>query len=254
MNFGNKNQRMTLKEVAQMFNYSQNSIYKNFKQTAAAIKKKYNIQLIKCQCADGTFYCINQHTQAISLYEQKNNLPITLESLSFESYQFIIFLALSASPQGVFRGTRPQLLKYVGIKSNKKNIQILNQVFKSLEKRQYIGLEEDQEYIILYLRTKLEQEYSISINMLRQCRRIADQNHKNFSKFSQLIRVWEAVRICEQNQPFTYAQLSQMTGLSYKQIRDIKRLLEQNDAFISTRAGSYFKCLGMNVQLNGFFN
>ena len=44
-----------------------------------------------------------------------------------------------------------------------------------------------------------------------------------------------------------------MTGLSYKQIRDVKRLLEQNDAFITNRAGSYFNCLGMNVDLNGFY-
>lgn len=45
-----------------------------------------------------------------------------------------------------------------------------------------------------------------------------------------------------------------MTGLSYKQIRDVKKLLETNDIFISNRAGSYWKCLGMNVDLNVFYD
>jgi len=90
--------------------------------------------------------------------------------------------------------------------------------------------------------------------MLRESRRIADENHKNFNKIPQLVKVWEAIRICYENQPFTYAEISNMTGLSYKQIRDVKRLLESNDAFKTSRAGSYFLCEGMKVDLNAFIN
>ena len=90
--------------------------------------------------------------------------------------------------------------------------------------------------------------------MMRECQRIANENHKSFNKIPQLIQVWEAIKICQKNQPFTYADLVELTGLSYKQIRDVKRLLEQNDAFVSSRAGSYFQCLGMNVELNAFFD
>ena len=88
---------------------------------------------------------------------------------------------------------------------------------------------------------------------MRECQRIADENHKNFNKIPQLMQVWEAVRICEENQPFTYADLANITGLSYKQIRDVRRLLESNDAFKTSRAGSYFLNMGSNVELNGFF-
>lgn len=112
---------------------------------------------------------------------------------------------------------------------------------------------EDEDFIILYLRAKVENQYFISIDMMRECQRIADENHKNFNKIPQLMQVWEAIRICEENQPFTYADLAKLTGLSYKQIRDVKRLLEKNNAFITNRAGSYFQCLGMNVDLNGFY-
>ena len=245
---------MTAKEICELFGCSESSLKTNFIRTAASLKKKYNVDIIRCEKDGHRYYQIFEDTRALTIYNEVNDIPITIESLSFEAYQFYVFLALAASSQGVYRGRREDLLKYVGIKSTKKNIEILNKVIESLVKKDFIVFHEDEDIIILYLRARLEKQHSISINMMRECQRIADENHKSFNKIPQLLQVWEAVRICEENQPFTYADLAKMTGLSYKQIRDVKRLLEQNDAFITNRAGSYFKCLGMNVELNGFFN
>ena len=246
---------MTAKEVAEMFGYSESSLKTNFNRTAASIKKKYNVDIIKCQKDGKKYYQIFEDDErALTIYNQINDIPISIESLSFEAYQFFIFLTLASSSQGVYRGRRNQLLKYVGIKPTKKNIQILNQVIQSLVKKDCIVFHEDEDFIIIYLKAKLEKQYYVSIDMLRECQRIADENHKSFNKIPQLMQVWEAVRICQENQPFTYADLAKITGLSYKQIRDVKRLLEKNNAFITNRAGSYFECLGMNVDLNGFLN
>ena len=245
---------MTAKEICELFGCSESSLKTNFIRTAASLKKKYNVDIIRCEKDGRRYYQIFEDTRALTIYNEVNDIPITIESLSFEAYQFYVFLALAASSQGVYRGRREDLLKYVGIKSTKKNIETLNKVIESLVKKDFIVFHEDEDIIILYLRARLEKQHSISINMMRECQRIADENHKNSNKIPQLLQVWEAVRICEENQPFTYADLAKMTGLSYKQIRDVKRLLEQNDAFITNRAGSYFKCLGMNVELNGFFN
>ena len=245
---------MTIEEIVEMFGYSQNSIKKNFKRTAEAIKKKYNIDLVKCTTKDGTRYQIFEDTRALTIYQETDDIFITLESLSYEEYEFYIFLAVAASPFGAFRGKREDLLKYIGIKDNKKNIQILNKVLDFLVEKECIGYDEDGDYIIVYLRSHLENKYPVKIDMLRESRRIADENHKNFNKIPQLMQVWEAVRICEENQPFTYADLAKMTGLSYKQIRDVKRLLESNDVFKTSRAGSYFLCEGMKVDLNAFIN
>lgn len=247
-------QLMTAKQIAEMFGYSENSIKSNFRRTAAAIKKKYNVDVVKCQKDGEKFYQLFEDTRALTIYNEEGDIPISLESLSFEAYQFFVFLTLAASPQGVFRGRRQDLLKYIGIKGNKKNIQTLNKVIESLVKREYIQFHEDEDVIILYLRTRVENEHFIKVNMLRESQRIADENHKNFNKLAQLIQVWQAISICEKNQPFTYADLAKITGLSYRQIRDVKRLLEQNDIFMINRAGSYFECLGMNVDLNKFFN
>ena len=247
---------MTVKQVAEMFNYSQNSIQKNFKKTATAIKKKYNIDLVKCKTLEGVRYQIFEDSdkRALTIYQETEDIFITLESLSYKEYEFYIFLAIAASPFGVFRGKREDLLKYVGIKSNKGNIQILNEVLNNLVKKECIYYQEDKDYIIAYLRANLENKYPIKINMLRQSQRIANQNNKNFNKVLQLVKVWEAIRICYQNQPFTYAEISRITGLSYKQIRDVKKLLESNNMFKTSRAGSYFLCEGMKVDLNAFIN
>lgn len=252
----NLKQLMTAKQVCQMFGCSQSSLKTNFTRTAASIKKKYSVDIIKCIKGNKqVFYQIfeEEDKRALTIYKEQGDIAVSLESLSFEAYQFFVFLVLSASPQGVFRGKRQELLKYIGVKANKKNIQTLNKVIQSLIERDYIFFHQDEDFIILYLKAKIENQYSISINMMRECQRIADENNKHFNKIPQLMQVWEAIRICQKNQPFTYADLANLTGLSYKQVRDVKRLLEQNDAFISKRAGSYFKCLGMNVQLNGFY-
>lgn len=244
---------MTAKQVAEIFGYSENSIKTNFSRTAASIKKKYNVDVIKCEKDGEKYYQLFEDTRAITIYNEIEDIPVSIESLSFEAYEFFVFLAITASSQGVYRGRREDLLKYVGIKPNKKNIQILNKVIQSLVEKECIIFHEDEEFIILYLKAKMEKQYSVSVDMLRECQKIADENHKNFNKIPQLIQVWEAVKICEENQPFTYADLAKITGLSYKQIRDVKRLLEQNNAFLTTRAGSYFECLGMNVDLNAYY-
>ena len=245
---------MTIEEVVEMFGYSQNSIKKSFKRTAEAIKKKYNIDLIKCTTKDGIRYQIFEDKRALTIYQETDDIFITLESLSYEEYEFYIFLAIAASPFSAFRGKRQDLLKYIGIKVNKKNIEMLNSILKILVEKECIGFQEDEDFIILYLRSHLENKYPIKVNMLRESQKIVDENHKNFNKIPQLVKVWEAIRICYENQPFTYAEISNMTGLSYKQIRDVKRLLEQNDVFKTSRAGSYFLCEGMKVDLNAFVN
>ena len=251
----NKREMLSAKDVAEMFNYSQSTIKNSFKRVATAIKKKYNVDLIKSKDKDGkVFYQIfEDETRALTIYQETEDIYITLESLSYELYEFYIFLAIAASPQGVFRGKREDLLKYVGIKNNKKNIEMLDSVLNSLVKKECLNFHQDEDFVIIYLKGSLENEYPVRIDMLRESQRIADENNKHFNKIPQLVKVWEAIRICYENQPFTYKEIAEMTGLSYKQIRDVKQLLESNDVFKTSRAGSYFLCEGMNVDLNGFF-
>lgn len=252
--FSDIKELMTAKEAAELFGYKESTLENSFKRTAASIKKKYNVDLVRCEKEDGIFYQIFEDSRALTIYNEIEDIPITLESLSYEEWEFYVFLAIAASPFGAYRGRREDLLKYIGIKSNKKNIEMLNSVLEALVKKDCIKYTEDEDFIIVYLRSNLENNYSIKIDMLRESQRIADENHKNFNKIPQLVKVWKAIQICYEHQPFTYMEISKITGLSYKQIRDVKRLLESNDVFKTSRAGSYFLCKGMNVDLNAFIN
>jgi predicted transcriptional regulator len=245
---------MTAKEICEMFGCSEISLQKNFNRTAASIKKKYNVDIIKCDKSGERYYQIFETApRAITIYNETEDIWISQEMLSYEAYEFFTLLAIAASPFGVYRGKREDLLKYIGIKVNKKNLDTLEEVIKVLVDKEKIGFVEDDGFVILYLSGKLENACPVKIQILKESQRIADENHKSFSKIPQLIKVWQAIIECEKNQPFTYADLANLTGLSYKQIRDVKRLLEQNDIFLTSRAGSYFQCLGMNVDFNAFF-
>lgn len=251
-------QLLTVEQVSQMFGYIPNSFINQFSRTAKAIEKKFNVVLAKVTTTQGVRYYLqqpeNDKNSELSIYTTKNKLYITEQSLQFETYQFFVFLTvIAATTYGVYRGTKNDLLKFIGLKSTKKNIELLTAAIQSLVKKGYIQEVKDEDYEILFIKREIEKKINISVTMLQECRRIVEQNNKQFKKLSQLIQVWEAVRLCEQHQPFTYAELQKITGLSYYQIREIKKLLETNNVFISSRAGSYLKCLGMNVDLNVFY-
>ena len=253
-------QLLTAKEVAQLFGYSQSTITKSFKRVAASIKKKYNVSLFECKGDDEKkYYQIYEDTsnRAVTIYNQSDDLdiPITIESLGFEAYQLFVFLVLSASPQGVFRGTRKDLLKYVGIEPTKKAVETLDDVIKTLVDKDYICFHEDEEFIIIYLKAKIQKEYLINIKMLRTCQQIAKENHKNFNKIGQLLRVWKAMIVLIQkgNNPFTYQDLKKITHLSYSQIRDVRKLLQQGQYILLERSGPYQFCKGNDGTVNAYY-
>lgn len=54
---------------------------------------------------------------------------------------------------------------------------------------------------------------------------------------------------------FKREDLVAVTGLSVYQVTESKKLLEQNEIFRTTKVYlDYQTCLGLNVELNGFYN
>lgn len=62
------------------------------------------------------------------------------------------------TPQAIFRGTREDFLKYVGISKSKKKIKNLDIVLEDLAKKDFIGFDIDEDYIIVYVRRRVEKE------------------------------------------------------------------------------------------------
>ena len=60
---------------------------------------------------------------------------------------------------------------------------------------------------------------SAGISAVAINRNIAKKNNKTFDKAIQLMKVWLAIQICYEDQPFTSARLEELTNLSAYQIR-----------------------------------
>lgn len=244
---------MTVEQVSERYGYSITSIQKNFPRTAAAIEKKYGVTLIKCKKKGKTYYQIDDH-RAETMYDQSKKLiNVEKKTLKLVDYQFFSFLGILMTPQGVFRGTRKDFLKYVGIPVNKKNLSMLDEVLKDLFERKYIMFDIDEDYIIVYVKRKVEKELQVGLNMLKHCRDIAKKYHKDNVKIAQLAKVWLAMQMCLENPPFTYKDISALTGLSIYQIKDIKKMLVKDEVFKLSRVGTYMCNMGWDGDESGFF-
>ena len=110
---------LTAEQISEMFGYSIDSLKKNFSRIVASIKKKYGIILSKTKVDKKIFYLIvKEDSRALTIYDETENIAITIESLSLQALEFLIFLTLAASFNGTYRGTKENLLKYIAFYAN----------------------------------------------------------------------------------------------------------------------------------------
>ena len=252
------NVKMTAQQVAERFNYSLNSIKKNFKRTQQAIKKKYNVEIIKCQGIDGTYYMISDERALTMFDEIKNELYIPLESLKIENFIFYILVGIAATPQGVFRGTRKELLKYIGVAANQKNEELVDKALNLWADLKIIIFDIDEDIITAHMKKSFENTTIMSVQMLQESQRIIKENHKQNIKIPQLLKVWQAHRLCMKSQPFTIDDIQKYIDLSKDQIKQGRKLLQENNILKLTSAilsdGDIVISRGTNVEYNGIYD
>lgn len=257
MNSNSINIKMTAEQVAASFGYSLTSVKTKFKRTQQAIKKKYGVQLIKCQGLQGTYYIISDERAKTMFDEVKNELYVPIETLKMDALACFTVLGVAATPQGVFRGTKKQFLDYIGLSHNNKNIELLNQVLDTFTNVQGSPLlyQQDQDYIIIYIERQFEKQRIITIKMLRACKQLVQKNNKQTMKIIQLWKVWEAYRINEQNgvKPLTNKNLQEYIDLSIKQIGDARKILEKENLINTIRVGTAIQCYGHDYSTSAYY-
>ena len=72
--------------------------------------------------------------------------------------------------------------------------------------------------------------------MLQECQRIVKENHKQNIKIPQLLKIWQAHRLCAKSQPFTLDDIQKYIDLSKGQIKQGRRLLQENNILKLTAA------------------
>lgn len=251
------NIKMTAQQVAERFGYSLASVQTKFKRTQQSIKKKFGVEVIKCQGLQGTYYMISDERALTMFDEVKNELYIPLESLKIENFILYVLIGIAATPQGTFRGTRKEFLKYMGVAASQKNEELFDKALILLMNLNIIIFDIDEDIITAHMKKAFENITVIPNQMLKQCQRIIQENHKQNIKIVQLVKIWQAHRLCEKNQPFTLDDIQHYIDLSKDQIKDGRKLLQQSDIFKLSAAmlqGQINHRVGTNIQLNGIYD
>lgn len=180
-----------------------------------------------------------------------------LDSLKAEDFAFYVLVGIAATPQGVFRGTRKDLLRYMGVAASSKNEKLISPTLLLWKKLNIIDFKPDGDKIVIFIKRDFEKAEIIPIQMLKECQRIIKEQHKQTIKIAQLIKVWQAHRICEKNQPFTIEDIKKYVNLSNYQIKDARKMLVNSDIFNlnAAMAPGISNCrIGTNVELNGIYD
>ena len=249
---------MTLQEVCEKFNISESSVKTNFTRTQKKLLKQ-NVKLIKVGRGDAATYEIEilSDNRAMTLYQEvKEDIVLTNESIEFPNWEFLVFLAIVSTPMVVFSGSYKEFLDYVQVKPTEANITALKEALENLLDKDiinYIIDKTDNNYFIAGIYQKVKEDMKIGVGMVQECKRLQEKYNKK--SFVPLLKTWLGVQMLIDNQPFTIKDLMATTGLTEYAVKESHRILKESDIYKTSKAyKDMHKCIGMNTELNGFYN
>lgn len=252
-NLKKESEYMTITELSAKYQVAESSIKNAFPRTQASILKKYGVKIVKEGRGTNAQYYeeLLDDQRALTMYEEtKGSVMINSEQLSMVNWDFHVFLSIITTPMLVFRGSYADFLHYAQIPVCEKNIQELKEALEHLVARDYISYQIDKtnsNYFVAALWYQTEKDMEIGIEMVRTCKQLADSYHKR--SWVPLLKTWLGVQMMSQHQPYTVAELAQVTGLSDYTIRESTKILGDCAVFQTSRAyASYQKCIGTNVE------
>ena len=250
--------KITLEQLSQVYNYSKSTIETKFNQVAKSFRKKYNLDLVRCRNLQGVYYEITP-LRDLNIYStEKEELYIPFDSIKMNDLVCLIIIGIAATQYYVFKGTREEFLKHLGLVNNKRNMRLLEEALKEYSNKQGQPLlfSQDGSRIIVSFEEQFEKGQIITLNMLKKCKQIVEKYNKQALKVIQLLKVWQAYRINQYYKvnPLTDKDLKKYVDLSQSQITDAKKLLQKENVIIINRKGSYNVCQGSEFTINLFFD
>lgn len=254
------NSAMTRKELSERYDISEKTIQNQFSRAKTTLLKRYNLILTKTGRGEKTDYQVEVNTddnvRALTMIkESKREIMMTEKGFSnLLDFNFLVFLAICTTPMGTFYGSYEDFLDYVQLKKTKVNIQNLKESLDMLAAEQYIEYVVDKtntNYFNVFIFKRTRETMAISLDMVERCQRLADKNNKR--SWVPLLKTWIGVQYMYDKQPFTMQELCSLTGLTPYQLRESKKILEEDSLFITSRAYiDYTTCIGTNVELTPF--
>jgi hypothetical protein len=168
----------------------------------------------------------------------------------------MVFLAIVTTPMIVFRGSYKDFLDYVQVKNTDANIIHLKEALTALAARDIISYMIDKtnnNYFVATIYRKVEEDMKIGIDMVKECKKLQEKYKKQ--SFVPLLKTWLGVQMLIENQPYTVKDLMLIAGLSEYAVKESHRILRESNIYKSSKAyKSINHCVGMNTELNGFYN
>lgn len=255
------NNAMTREELCKQYNLSEDAVKNKIGRTKQKLLKEYNLVLTKTGRGDKADYQVTfaeggDKRASTMLKEEKRDVMIAENSFSsLVDFNFMVFLAICTTPMGTFYGSYEDFLDYVEVKKSKYNLDNLKEALTMLSAAEYIEYIVDKtnnNYFNAFLFKRTRDDMAISLDMAERCQRLAKENDKK--SWVPLLKTWIGVQYMYDKQPFTMAELCNITGLSPYQVRESKKVLEKDELFTTSRAYvSYKRCIGSNVELNGIY-
>ena len=250
---------MTRKELCELYDLNESSVKNNFGRVVNLMLKKHNMILTKTGRGDKVDYQVESagDRRAITMMqEEKREVMIANKSFAnLLDFNFMVFLAICTTPMGTFYGSYEDFLDYVQVKKSKNNVTLLKDALIDLSAGEYIEYiidKTNENYFNAFLFKKTRDEMAISLDMAERCQKLADKYNKK--SWIPLLKTWIGVQYMYDKQPFTMKELCDLTGLSVYQVRESKKVLEQDNLFVTSKAyAMYNRCIGSNVDLNGIY-
>lgn len=251
---------MSLEELCKKYNISQSSVLTKFKRTQESILKKYGVNIVKVGRGVAAEYMesLDNNSRAMTLYKEEGNtlFYIDAEIIGLEIWEFMILVVLLVKPELVFRGTYKILAGYLDKKATPANLGAIKQAIENLKNKGHILFAEDTDgYFIIGLRRQAEKKIvDLQLDVIKKCHEIAEINHKK--DWVPLTKIIAAAIYLKNKEPYTVEDIKKLTGLTEYNIRESKKLLQENNLVIyhkeSVSDGEDIYCIGSSADINGF--
>lgn len=242
---------MTAKEVSEILNIKESTLMQQFKRTQQTLFNK-GIKLEKIGRGQSATYTID-YLRAITMFDEEGVRDLNLSSMQLISWDMLVLLGVLSTPMYVFRGTEEQFLNYIGIRNTSDNREKLRETFKELSAADYFFEVPDEDVVTLSLKRKKEKEMGLSLDMIRECKRIAAQH--NMRDWIPLLKTWIATQELSEDEFYKIADIENLTGMAKSTIYSCRKALEKEEKFKSKKFYVEFnRCIGLSTELNGFSN
>lgn len=248
--------KLTLQELCKKYGVSENTVKSQSKRVFDKIKRDTGITIIKQGRGATAFYEEVVPEHALTFEEEKiDEIAINLEALGLQDWQLLIILCTLIAPMGVFRGNAQSFLEYFRMPVTDKRIEEVNNAVAELATNKWITVmyddSTDEGYFLLCIKRAMEQDIIVKMPYIKTCRELMDRYHKR--SFLPLLKVWLGTEELQKVQPYTVAQLEELTGLSSYTIRESNKILEKEGIYNTEKAYlDKTTCLGRNVDLNAY--